>query len=487
MRRVLLLFVIAAKKVRCLMMGDHPMVLGITGGIAMGKSSCTEQLRRVFGIQVHDADAAVHKLYGPGGKAVAPVVEAFGAQVLNDDKSIDRAKLSKALKGSFKKLEAIVHPLVTQDRLDFIIENAGRWLCAVDIPLLFETMPDPEDHGIHKVLVVSCRSMEEQKRRALKRPNMSEGKLDAILARQLSDEDRIAKADFLVDTSHLDKAAARAQIAAIVQGLYVERYPPLSPRLSESKNKITCVSLDLDDTLWPTRPAIDAVQATSKDLLPKLMPKTAKALNGANPYADVIGPSASLEGNDQRLAHDFTALRRFALRKRAAEHGDPLERADELLDAMMDVRSKVAAENLLPGALDLVSQIRSLGPITVGALTNGNARPYGRLADALDFWLGAPDIGAVKPSLAAFLAAASQVPPDSSSSPSSLLAGLVHVGDSIDDDAIGALNAGARAILVPRPLNPMPFDTSKLSTFDSANWAIADSLNDVPTILERWL
>jgi len=409
--------------------------------------------------------------------------------VLAPDKSIDRKKLSAALQAkrdisqeeatrAFALLESIVHPLVTRDRQEFIAQNSEKWLCAVDIPLLYETMPDPREHGVDKVLVVSC-SSEEQRRRALKRPNMSEDKLAAILKRQLSNDDRTSRADFLVDTSHADKAAAKHQLAQVIERLY--RVPDRRPSA-----EIRCVSLDLDDTLWPTKPAIEAVAATSAELLPTLLPKTAEALNGENPYACVIDrnhPRSLVKGDDARLAHDFTSLRRLALRTRALEHGDPLENVETLVEAIVETRSRVAVENLLPCALHVVDEIRSLpGNLTVGALTNGNARPKGHLADSLDFWLGAPDVGAQKPSIAAFLAASAR-----SDAP---LASIVHVGDSIRDDVLGALHAGARAILVPRADGKKPTDDDVhqlLKDFDPRLWAVADSLQDVPAIISRWL
>ena len=473
------------------MSGERPMVLGITGGIAMGKSAFTEQLRSTFGVRVHDADAAVHRLYGVGGRAVGPVAAAFGEEVLGSDGSIDRKKLSAVLQRAktdenpFARLEGIVHPLVTQDRAEFIEAEAlaGRWLCAVDIPLLFETLESPKlEAGIDRVAVASCMCEKEQRRRALKRPHMTEAKLEFILKRQLSDDIRIGKADFLVDTSHCDKAASKSQIATIMKKLYEER----PPRTSSS---LCCVTLDLDDTLWPTKPAIAAVGEKSNELMPRLMPKTFAALKGASPYEGIVdfgNPLNNLEGDDRRLAHDITALRRLALHKRAVEFGDSLENADLLLEAIVETRSRAAVENLLPEALDLISELRlSFADVKVGALTNGNARPYGALAGALDFWLGAPDIGAQKPHLTAFLAAAAKASDGRTADPRS----LIHVGDNLHDDAIGALRAGARAILVPRPRNPTPFDTSKLKEFDPDRWAIANSLKDVPTIIrdKRWL
>ncbi|KAJ1445682.1 dephospho-CoA kinase, partial [Pelagophyceae sp. CCMP2097] len=193
----------------------RPTVLGVTGGIAMGKSTCAKQLL-ACGVECHDSDATVHRLYADLGAAVAPVSAAFGAAVLADGgRGIDRARLMAALTNSgdidaaFLRLEAIVHPLVTADRADWLAGQAARgaWLAAVDVPLLFETLGD--DHDFDHVLAVTCNSPDEQRRRALKRPGMTAEKLDAILARQLDDTDRVGRADFVVDTSFVDVSAAR--------------------------------------------------------------------------------------------------------------------------------------------------------------------------------------------------------------------------------------------------------------------------------------
>ena len=202
-------------------LSPKPRVLGVTGGIAMGKSTITSLLQNVYRIPFHDADQCVRRLYAKGGPAVAPVAAAFG-DVLSEDGAIDRAKLGAKLTHlegaartkAFERLDAIVHPLVREERERFVRDQTC-WLVGVDIPLLFETGAEGIDHTV----AVSC-GRDEQRRRALKREGMTPEKLDAILGRQLADEDRVARADFVVETDCYDKARARGQAAAVVEELW---------------------------------------------------------------------------------------------------------------------------------------------------------------------------------------------------------------------------------------------------------------------------
>eukprot|EP00632_Arachnochrysis_sp_CCMP2950_P013953 CAMPEP_0185699650 /NCGR_PEP_ID=MMETSP1164-20130828/7046_1 /TAXON_ID=1104430 /ORGANISM="Chrysoreinhardia sp, Strain CCMP2950" /LENGTH=559 /DNA_ID=CAMNT_0028366591 /DNA_START=170 /DNA_END=1849 /DNA_ORIENTATION=+ len=513
------------------------VVLGVTGGIAMGKSSVVRHLREAFGAAVHDADAAVHRLYGPGGAAVAPVAAAFGDAVLSKDDDvvspqddddttrscIDRASLARALQAAgdraaaFAKLEAIVHPLVSRDRDDFLAEarRNGEWLAVVDIPLLYETIPDVRAAGIDYVATVTCGAA-EQRRRALCRPGMTAEKLDAIMGRQLEDADRQARSDFVVDTSHDDLAASKAQVAAIVETLY-ERHVRADGRggvaqsaaaAAASHGVVRVVSLDLDDTVWPAGPPLLRARQKSEELLPQLMPRTAEALDGADPYKGFFGPGAAAgSSSEQLLAHDITARRRQRLRSLAAQHGDSLEAADQVLEGIVEERSRATEDHVLDAALDLVEALKARhhngstttrSRIRVGALTNGNAARGGRLGAAVDFWITAADVGAQKPRLAAFLAVAAQAGLDASG-----LRHVVHVGDSVTDDVLGALEAGARAVLVPRPRvapdtaaaadtaswvsTPVPsVDTSLLADVDPDRWAAVASLSEIPAVIDRW-
>lgn len=189
------------------------ILLGLTGSIGMGKSTTTAMFADL-GAVIWNADDAVHRLYAKGGAAVGPVGEAFPGVVV--DGAVDRMRLAEALgrdETAFKTLEAIVHPLVAQGRqadLD-AARAAGVRLGVLDIPLLFET---GGDRSVDAVVVVSA-DPEVQAARVLARPGMTRERFEAILARQLPDAEKRARADFIVDTGHgLD--AARAEVEAIV-------------------------------------------------------------------------------------------------------------------------------------------------------------------------------------------------------------------------------------------------------------------------------
>jgi dephospho-CoA kinase len=172
-------------------------ILGLTGSIGMGKST-TAKFFAEEGVPVHDADAVVHKLYD--GEASAAIEAAFPGTTVNG--KVDREKLAKRVLGDpakIKQLEAIVHPLVHRERERFIskAEKSGAAIAVLDIPLLFET---GGDERCDAVVVVSA-PPEVQLNRALERPGMSEQKLAAIMANQVSDAEKRAHADFVVDTS----------------------------------------------------------------------------------------------------------------------------------------------------------------------------------------------------------------------------------------------------------------------------------------------
>jgi dephospho-CoA kinase len=189
------------------------IILGLTGSIGMGKST-TGRMFADEGALVWDADAAVHRLYAHGGAAVEPLDEAFPGVIV--DGAVDRARLAEALgrdETAFKRLEAIVHPLVAQDRaLDLAAARAeGVRLAVLDIPLLFETGGDA---FVDAVVVVTA-DPEVQAARVLARPGMTRERFEAILSRQMPDAEKRRRADFLVDTGRgLD--AAREQVAQIV-------------------------------------------------------------------------------------------------------------------------------------------------------------------------------------------------------------------------------------------------------------------------------
>jgi dephospho-CoA kinase len=181
------------------------LLVGLTGSLAMGKTE-TARMFAGLGVPVFDADAEVHHLYAVGGAAVGPVAEAFPEALV--DGAIDRARLSAGLLADpsrLPSLEAIVHPLVRAAESRFLDEARGAHepFVILDIPLLFET---GRDSAMDRIVVVST-SSENQRRRALARPGMTEEKLARLLARQTPDADKRARADFIVDTGRgLDDA-----------------------------------------------------------------------------------------------------------------------------------------------------------------------------------------------------------------------------------------------------------------------------------------
>jgi dephospho-CoA kinase len=189
-------------------------VLGLTGSIGMGKSATAAIFRR-FGVPVHDADAAVHRLYE--GEA-APLIEAAFPGTAPTG-IVDRPALSKAVIGSpegMATLEAIVHPLVRREEERFL-ENAVTTQAAVavlDIPLLFETGGESRCDA---VLVVTA-APAGQRERVLARPGMSEEKFAAILAKQMPDAEKRRRAHFVVDTGR-GLASAERQVGGILRAL----------------------------------------------------------------------------------------------------------------------------------------------------------------------------------------------------------------------------------------------------------------------------
>ena len=190
------------------------IILGLTGSIGMGKTTASNMFAEA-GIPVYSADDAVHRLYS--GRA-APLIEAaFPGTVTNG--TVDREKLSAAVIGkpdALKKLEAIVHPLVREEEEAFLreAEAQGSAIALVDIPLLFETGGEKR---VDRIVVVSAPA-DIQRVRVLARPGMTEEKLDAILARQIPDAEKRARADFVLDTSgSFDNL--RQQITAVIEKL----------------------------------------------------------------------------------------------------------------------------------------------------------------------------------------------------------------------------------------------------------------------------
>ncbi|WP_420470109.1 dephospho-CoA kinase [Brevundimonas sp. FT23042] len=210
------------------------ILLGLTGSIGMGKSTTTAMFAD-RGALIWNADEAVHRLYARGGAAVEPVGAAFPGVVV--DGAVDRTRLAEALgrdDQAFRRLEAIVHPLVAQGRADDLVaaRDAGVKLAVLDIPLLFETGGDA---AVDAVVVVSAPA-EVQAERVLARPGMTRERFEAILARQTPDAEKRARADFVVDTGQ-GLEAARRQVDEIVGTVLSEGWTPPRRTLPETTKR----------------------------------------------------------------------------------------------------------------------------------------------------------------------------------------------------------------------------------------------------------
>jgi dephospho-CoA kinase len=192
------------------------IVLGLTGSIGMGKSTAAAMLRRL-GVPVHDADAAVHRLLGRNGKAVARVAAEFPGTA--GPAGIDRAALGRRVFGdaaALRRLERILHPMVRADTARFLRRARARRvpLVVLDIPLLFES---GSVERCHLALVVSA-PLRLQRERVMRRPGMSKSRFDDILRAQTPDREKRRRADFVVATA-LGRGESFRRLKAIVRML----------------------------------------------------------------------------------------------------------------------------------------------------------------------------------------------------------------------------------------------------------------------------
>ena len=176
------------------------IIIGLTGSVASGKSTVAGWIAK-RGIAVHDADAAVHSLLAAGGVAVPDIIARFGTSVLADDGGIDRKKLGKYVfehPQDRKILESILHPMVQQNRDQFLADHrrSGSKIVVLDVPLLFETGGD----ALCDYVVVVHAGEDTIWRRALARPGMTENKLAGILKTQMPASEKCQRADFVLDT-----------------------------------------------------------------------------------------------------------------------------------------------------------------------------------------------------------------------------------------------------------------------------------------------
>ena len=193
-----------------------PFRLGLTGSIGMGKST-TAALFAGEGIPVWDADAAVHRLYAKGGAAVVPVAQICPAALVND--AIDRAALRQWIAATPKNLatlESVVHPLVAADRDSFLAQTSAD-LVLLDIPLLFENHTEAD---LDAVLLVTA-TPEVQRQRVLSRPGMTAEQFALILARQMPDAEKRARATHIVET--LTPPQTLAYVQALIAHLQESR------------------------------------------------------------------------------------------------------------------------------------------------------------------------------------------------------------------------------------------------------------------------
>lgn len=193
------------------------IIIGLTGSIGMGKSTTTQMFAEE-GVPVYDADAAVHALYAKDGAAVAPI-GALVPEAIKDG-AVDRDALRQAVFEDdtlLDRIEVAVHPLLTHSRKTFFRDNKAAPIVLLDIPLLFET---GGDRKVHKIVVVTA-PPEVQRARVLERPDMTEDRFNAILAKQTPDAEKRARADYVIDTSE-GMDAARARVREILADLTEE-------------------------------------------------------------------------------------------------------------------------------------------------------------------------------------------------------------------------------------------------------------------------
>lgn len=192
----------------------RPFVLGLTGSIGMGKSTVAAMFARE-GAPVFDADAAVRRLQAPGGAALAGIEALFPG--VTGANGLDRAALGARVFGDrapLGRLEALMHPLVATERARFLVRHRSRALVVIDVPLLLETGGEAY---VDAVAVISAPAR-VQRARVLARPGMTRPKLDTILARQMTDRDKRALADVVIETGR-GRRATRLQVRQIVCAL----------------------------------------------------------------------------------------------------------------------------------------------------------------------------------------------------------------------------------------------------------------------------
>ena len=192
----------------------RPFILGLTGSIGMGKSTVALMFTEL-GVPVFDADAAVHRLQGPGGRLLPAIEAAFPGST--GPEGVDRPALGSQVFGNpqaLARLEGIVHPAVETMRGEFLLEHAGQDIVVFDVPLLFEK------GGWERVdaIVVVSAPADVQRARVLARPGMTPEKFARILEIQTPDAEKRARAHYVVDTG-LSLAETRGQVADVISDI----------------------------------------------------------------------------------------------------------------------------------------------------------------------------------------------------------------------------------------------------------------------------
>ena len=201
------------------------IIIGLTGMIASGKTTVSDMFT-AKSIPVHNADKIVHRLLGPKGAAVAAIKAAFGADIGadigNSDSGIDRGKLGALVfadPAARTILEAILHPMVSDDRDQFLAQHkqAQTPYVVLDIPLLFETGGD----ALCDYVIVTNAPADVIRQRALARDGMTSEKLDGILQNQMPAAEKIKRADMVLDTD-IDVAETKTQLETWLDSLGLE-------------------------------------------------------------------------------------------------------------------------------------------------------------------------------------------------------------------------------------------------------------------------
>ncbi|GMN02495.1 dephospho-CoA kinase [Erythrobacter sp. MTPC3] len=190
---------------------NRPMIVGLTGSIGMGKSTVAAMFE-AEGIPVFDADAAVRAMQGPDGELNARIEAEFPGST--GPQGVDRDALGKIVFGdkqALARLEGIVHPAVGERRSAFLEENAAAPILVFDIPLLFEG----SGHAAVDAVVVVSAPADEQRRRVLARPGMTEEKFKHILSLQVPDAEKRKRADYVIDTGTA-LTQTRAQVRDLI-------------------------------------------------------------------------------------------------------------------------------------------------------------------------------------------------------------------------------------------------------------------------------